>query len=358
MEWLQSVELEEGTHGERSVIWLHFPYDGALIKSAKELGAKWSQSKKAWWVPQTQHFRQILGFDAPMPAGKEVLSKIHPVNLPALQQLEDAILLRGYSPHTLRTYRLEFAQLLYILKAHPVETLTVDRIRSYALYCIKELRLSENQVHSRINAIKFYFEQVLGREDFMVEIPRPKKISALPKVLSTAEIKKLFAVTENPKHRLLLQLCYGMGLRVSEVVQLKIEDIDSKRMQVHIRCAKGKKDRYVNLPETVLDLLRSYYKEYQPKEYLLEGQYGGQYSTRSAQAVFKQAMNKARIRKQVGIHSLRHSYATHLHEYGTDISLIKELLGHQQIKTTLIYTHISNKSISKVSSPLDKLEGV
>jgi integrase/recombinase XerD len=113
VEWPESVELEEGMQGERSVICLHFLDDSTLIISAKAIGAKWSQSKKAWWVPQTQHFRQILGFDALIPAGKEVLSKIHPVNWPALQQLEDAIQLRGYSPHTLRSYRPEFAQLLY-----------------------------------------------------------------------------------------------------------------------------------------------------------------------------------------------------------------------------------------------------
>jgi integrase/recombinase XerD len=357
MDGFHQMEIEEGMHGERAVIWLYFPYDASLIKEVKQIGAKWSQSKKAWWVPQTQHFRTLFGLSGPVPVGKDAMSKIHPVNQLALQQLEEAILLRGYSPNTLRTYRLEFAQLLYLLKDYPVNDLSVERIRSYVLYCIKELKLSENQVHSRLNAIKFYFEQVLGQQDFMVEIPRPKKVSALPKVLSTAEIKKLFAVTENPKHLLLLQLCYGMGLRVSEVVQLKIEDIDSRRMQVHIRCAKGKKDRYVHLPETVLDLSRQYYLAYRPKVYLLEGQYGGPYSTRSAQAVFKQAMIKARIRKQVGIHSLRHSYATHLHEYGTDISLIKELLGHQQIKTTLIYTHISQPAMAKVSSPLDQLDG-
>jgi site-specific recombinase XerD len=146
-----------------------------------------------------------------------------------------------------------------------------------------------------------------------------------------------------------------MGLRVSEIVKLKITHIDSGRMQVHIASAKGKKDRYVNLPESVLNELRNYYIEYKPKEFLFEGQYGGAYSIRSAQAVFKDAMRKARISKPVGIHSLRHSYATHLLEHGTDISFIQKLLGHKDVSTTLIYAKVGNKSLAKVISPLDRL---
>ena len=153
----------------------------------------------------------------------------------------------------------------------------------------------------------------------------------------------------------MLKLCYGMGLRVSEIVNLKIQHIDSKNMQVFIERAKGKKDRYVNLPETILEQLRMYFKEYKPKEYLFEGQYGGQYSARSVQLVFKNAMKGAKINKSVGIHSLRHSFATHLLENGTDIRFIQELLGHKDIKTTLIYTQVSDKSIRKVKSPLDNM---
>jgi site-specific recombinase XerD len=204
-----------------------------------------------------------------------------------------------------------------------------------------------------MNAIKFYFEQVLGKDKFFMEIPRPKKPSKLPKVIDMNNVKKMLSNVSNIKHRVMLKLCYGMGLRVSEVVGLKISDIDSSRMQVLICQSKGKKDRYANLPESVLDELRIYYREYCPKVYLFEGQAGGQYSIRSVQQVFKQAMAKAKIKKPVGIHSLRHSYATHLLEQGTDISLIKELLGHNDIKTTLIYTQVSNNTLSKVKSPLD-----
>lgn len=153
----------------------------------------------------------------------------------------------------------------------------------------------------------------------------------------------------------MLKLCYGLGLRVSEIVNLKIKDIDSKSMQVFIERAKGKKDRYVNLPESILPQLRNYFIEYKPKIYLFEGQNGGQYSCRSAQQVFRNALLKAKINKSVSIHSLRHSFATHLLEQGTDIRFIQELLGHNDIKTTLIYTEVTDKNIRKIISPLDNL---
>ena len=153
----------------------------------------------------------------------------------------------------------------------------------------------------------------------------------------------------------MLKLCYGMGLRVSEIVNIKISDIDSKSMRVLIECGKGKKDRYVNLPQSILEQLRKYYRVYRPKKYLFEGQGSECYSIRSVQKVFKNAIVKAKINKQVGIHSLRHSFATLLLEQGTDIRFIQELLGHNSIKTTLLYTEVTNKSIQNITSPLDKM---
>jgi site-specific recombinase XerD len=270
--------------------------------------------------------------------------------------MHETLLLKAYSANTIRTYCIEFAQLLYILKDIPVNTLSQERLRSYFLYCVNKLKLSENIIHSRINAIKFYFEQVLHREKiFFEEIPRPKKRAALPKVMSKKDIAKLLAQVENLKHLIIIKLCYGMGLRVSEIVNLKITDIDSSRMLVHIQAAKGKKDRYVTLPTSILEELRNYYRTYRPKIYLFEGQYGGQYSIRSVQAVFKNAMQKAKINKSVGIHGLRHSYATHLLECGTDMTFIQKLLGHKDIKTTEIYAKVSNRQLVNIKSPLDTL---
>jgi len=355
---LKNYQFSTGELNGKRVIFVHFQYNTLWKNELREKfrGAKWIPEKGCWYLPDTNAIRNEIGMAPNTEMGKAAISKIHPVNFAALERMREQLTLKSYSPHTINTYSVEFAQLLYLLKDVPVDTLTPERLRSYFLYCVTELKLSENVIHSRLNAIKYYFEQVLHREKFFFEdIPRPKKKSLLPKVLSKEEVARLFACVTNPKHRLMLQLCYGMGLRVSEIVALKITDIDSRRMLVHIESAKGKKDRYVPLPQSILEELRNYYRMYRPKIYLFEGQDGGQYSIRSVQAVFKAAMEKAKINKSVGIHGLRHSYATHLLESGTDMVFIQKLLGHQDIKTTEIYAHVSNRHLSKVRSPLDDL---
>ncbi|MCC2589837.1 tyrosine-type recombinase/integrase [Chryseobacterium sp. MFBS3-17] len=323
--------FETGEHQNKAVIWISFPYQQNLIHHLKRYTkARWSATHKKWYVPDVAFYRTLFGLELKY-YGNSALAAIHPVNRNALDRYIGQLQLKGYSPNTIRTYVTEFSQLLKTLKSFPVNDLTAEKLRSYFLYCINELKLSENIIHSRMNAVKFYFEQVLHQEKLFLEIPRPKKPSTLPKAISTRDIKKMLDTIENSKHTLLLKLCYGMGLRVSEIVNLKITDIDSKRMQVLVSQGKGKKDRYVNLPESILNELRAYYAAYQPKEFLFEGRYGNQYSVRSVQAVFKNAMKKARINKKVGIHSLRHSYATHLIEQGTDIRFVQELLGHKDI---------------------------
>jgi integrase/recombinase XerD len=342
-----------GTHKGENVIWIQFPNDKQLINHLRtKVKARWSCSEKCWYVPDRKNYRELFQI-SDWSVSKEVLAKIHVVNQEEFEKYVNMMYLKGYSENTIRTYSLEFAQLLYILKSVSVQSLSPEKLQSYFLYCIKELKLSENQIHSRINAVKFYFEQVLHKEKMFFDIPRPQKPLQLPKYLNSREIKKLFEATDNLKHRLILKLCYGMGLRVSEIVNLKISDIDSQDMKVMIRRGKGKKDRYVNLPESILEELRTYYQAYRPKEFLFEGQFGGAYSVRSAQMVFKNVMKKVKVKKQIGIHGLRHSYATHLLELGTDISHIQKLLGHSDIKTTMIYTHVSDKNLAKIKSPLD-----
>jgi site-specific recombinase XerD len=186
-------------------------------------------------------------------------------------------------------------------------------------------------------------------------LPFPRRESKLPNVLSHREVLAIFDATENLKHKTMILMGYAAGLRVSEVVNLRITDIDSERMVISIKAAKGKKDRCVMLSEALLDTLRLYFKAYRPKNWLFEGQNFDQYSVRGLQKIFQTAKFTARIRKDVSFHSLRHSFATHLHEAGTDIRVIQELLGHNSTKTTEIYTHISNRTIQKVQSPLDAL---
>jgi site-specific recombinase XerD len=234
--------------------------------------------------------------------------------------------------------------------------MTTERLAAYLFYCHKHLKLMENTIHSRLNALKFYYEQVLKREKFFWEIPRPKKHLILPKVISEEKIIAGITSTENLKHQALLATAYSAGLRVSEVVSLKIGDINSDRMQIFVARAKGKKDRMVTLSSFTLKILRKYYKQYKPVHWLFEGQQEGQcYSSRSAQEIFKIAYKRIGLPGNMTFHSLRHSFATHLLENGTDIKYIQEILGHNDINTTLRYTHVSKKAIEAIESPLDKI---
>ncbi len=343
------------SHNGEKRIAVYFEKNNELIERIKKLeGSRWSQSLQVWHLPAT--IEHIIRFKLDENQNRLVASKISEENFIELNKFIQQIILSGYSPSTLKTYKNEFGIFLQYLKHKNVISCNSDDVKNFLFNCINEQKNTEATIHSRINAIKFYFEKVIFKKDFFIEIPRPKKQSKLPKIFSKSDVKKLFEVTTNLKHNTMLKLCYGLGLRVSEIINLKVSDIDSKNMQVFIERAKGKKDRYANLPETILEQLRTYFIEYKPKTYLFEGQYGGQYSTRSAQQVFKIALERSKINKNLGIHSLRHSFATHLLEQGTDIRFIQELLGHKDIKTTLLYTHVSDKSIRKIISPLDSLD--
>lgn len=349
------VDYELGMHREKAVIFIKFVYNASMVAQTKRLvGCRWSQSNRCWYVSDVPEYRKRFGL-ALKSIGKSAVAKMSVENGLAFKRYCETLQLKGYSSNTQRCYSGEFSQFLTVLKNKSVDSCDEEVVRRYVLYCINVLKLSENSIHSRINAIKFYFQTVLKRPSFFVEIPRPKKHNILPKVIHGIDVKNIFVNTPNLKHNTMLKLSYGMGLRVSEIINIKIEDVDSKSMQVFIRRAKGKKDRYANLPESILDQLRLYYKHYQPKDYLFEGQFGGQYSTRSVQQVFKDSMRRAGVNKNVGVHSLRHSFATHLLEKGTDVRLIQDLLGHKDIKTTLLYTHVSDYSLKKVKSPLDDL---
>lgn len=221
------------------------------------------------------------------------------------------------------------------------------------------------------------------KKKFVYEVKRPRKDKKLPIVLSKEEVAKILSSVDNVKHKAILMLVYSAGLRVGEVVKLKIEDIDpvrnlrwhyigrtmlqwdtmeiyngvdSERMLIHVKGAKGRKDRYTMLSETALEVLRAYWREYKPEKWLFEGGRMGRYlSTRTVEKILEHACNKVNIRKDVSVHTLRHSFATHLLESGTDLRYIQEILGHKDSKTTEIYTHVSTKSIGKIKSPLDSL---
>ena len=283
---------------------------------------------------------------------------ISAVNKHVLPAMRQRLTLKAYSESTIRTYLNEVSQLLRVLGNIPADQLGQEHLKRYLVYCLEKLGLKENTLHSRINALKFYYEQVLGREKFFWEVPRPKKPILLPKVLGEDELARLFNALSNLKHKAMLFTAYSAGLRVSEIAALQIKHIDSGRMQILVANAKGKKDRYVNLSPVLLDVLRSYVKMYKPgpKKYLFESELTRTaYPTRTIQRIYQLAKIRARISKDVGIHSLRHSFATHLLERGTDIRYIKELLGHFNIKTTERYLHVAKEKIVNIVSPLDDL---
>ena len=323
----------------------------------KYLENKNLQSKKSFGLIKTN---QRFNYSASLSNTNRVTRKtaISPVNKHVLPSMEQMLKLKAYSRSTIRTYLNEMAQLLTAIKDIPADELKPEHLKRYLVHCYEKLGLKENTLHSRINGMKFYYEQVLKRDKFFWEIPRPKKQLMLPKVLNENEIGRLFKSIENIKHKAIVFTAYSAGLRVSEVVRLKIQDVDSQRMTLFIENAKGKKDRMVNLSPLVLDILRSYLRKSKPRpsKYLFEGGIPGEpYSVRSAQQVFANAKEKAGITRDVSFHALRHSFATHLLEKGVDIRYIKDILGHFDIKTTERYTHVSKRMLVNIVSPLDDL---
>lgn len=288
-------------------------------------------------------------------------SGVHRISLENKQQLAETVKLlklKAYSTSTIKTYHNELATYFNTLGKTDAASMTIQRVKDYILYCLDKLKLTENTVHSRLNALKFFYEQVLGYDKFFVDIPRPKKHLQLPKVLGEDELRRLFAAPTNLKHKAILFIAYSAGLRVSEVINLRLQDIDRERKQLFIHCSKGKKDRYVRLSPLVLDVLEQYYKlsTHKPTNYLFESTEPGKpYSSRSAQIIFNQAKTKAGISKTVSFHSLRHSYATHMLEKGVDVIYIKEILGHFNIKTTERYLHVRKEFLINIESPLDGL---
>lgn len=265
--------------------------------------------------------------------------------------------LRGYSPNSIEKYIYNISNFAKFYNKSP-ELLGEKEIREYLHYCITEKKLCEGTVNFYNACLKFFYTKVLHRQWNMDNLPRAKKRKKLPVVLSPEEIKAIFDVTKNIKHKAIFMTMYSAGLRISEVCNLKITDIDSKSMQILIRQGKGNKDRYSILSKGNLKILREYWKIYQPKEYLFLGRSGTDaINIRSVQISLGKSIIKAGITKHATAHSLRHSFATHLLDAGTDICYIQSLLGHARITTTTIYLHLRRLDLLNIKSPLDVLLG-
>jgi integrase/recombinase XerD len=258
-----------------------------------------------------------------------------------------------YSMSTAQTYTSCFERFMDYFKDQPdLMKLDENDIRNYLTH-LHRANSSDSYINQAINAIKFYYEVVHNMPSRFYQIERPRKKEKLPEVLSENEVKAMLKQASNIKHLCIMQLLYSAGLRRAELIDLKITDIDSERNVIVVRCGKGGKDRHTLLGNTVLKNLREYYKVYKPKTYLFEGQSGDQYSPSSVGAIVRRAASKAGIKKKVTPHTLRHSFATHLLEQGTDLRYIQSLLGHNSSKTTEIYTHIAINHIKTIKNLLD-----
>lgn len=355
-------------------IKLVFPYDRARIEILKKINDwRWSVTLKAWSLPHTEPaislIRNVLdGLEVKKLPEEYLNKKGKTLKKPApprviSEEAQGKILkfkywLRSkrYSERTIATYLDSLKTFFSFFPERPIHKLTVsDVIRFNNDYILKE-KLSSSFQNQVINAVKLFYSQVQNKDMHVEDLPRPRRERKLPNVLSKEEIKRLLDAPTNLKHKAMLSLVYACGLRCGETLRLRPMHIDANRNILMIKGGKGNKDRIVPLSSRIVSLLRDYFKIFKPKNYLFEGAKAGEpYDERSLQCVLKQSLAKAKIAKPATLHWLRHSYATHLLEAGTDLRYIQEILGHSSSKTTEIYTHVSTKAISQIKSPFDDL---
>lgn len=359
------ILLEKGYLKGKRVIWIRFKYNPNLIRILGRIqNCIWNYLEKAWYIPANAFDlddfinridnKAFIISSVTMGIEKRKPVKSHHENLP--EGYLKLLLQKRYSSNTIKIYTSYFRQFQEYFANDNLMQISSEQINSYIVELISKQDISASQQNQRINAIKFYYEKVLGRTKSYYKIERPRKEKKLPTILSKWEVHLLLDHIENLKHKCILTTIYSAGLRRSELINLKVEDIDSKRRLIKIRGAKGKKDRHTLLSDKLILLLREYYRSYRPKEWLFEGQKGGKYSPTSVAKILKSAVIKAGIQKHVTPHCLRHSFATHLLEQGTNLRYIQELLGHEDPKTTQIYTRVATNELINIRSPLDDFD--
>lgn len=360
---------------EKGSLKLHFLYHEELIKAVKQIPFyRWDAAQKHWILPFSpkyeQEIRQKIAdlgmeliFRKKTESSSEKRVKLNTQGFTKtcppeyIQKLQE----RRYSPQTLKTYSALFTEFINFFPDREVDELNEKDIMDFSTYLVVNRKVSSSYQNQAINAIKFYYEKVKGGQRKFYPIDRPQREKNLPEVCSEEEVVSILKNTSNLKHRAILTTIYSAGLRISELINLKISHIDSNRMQVRVEQSKGKKDRYTLLSPKTLKLLREYIKAYTPHYYLFEGPGSTRenpiaYTARSVQVILKESAKKAGISKKISVHTLRHSFATHLLENGTDLRYIQSLLGHESSKTTEIYTHVTTKGFDQIKSPLDQLD--
>ena len=357
---------------------LIFSFNKALTTEIKKYPyCKWNAANKWWTIPYADKFVEelrlfseqlglIFSFEEENIGSKK--SKTSPYDIPNFRLCPEEYIEKlhelRYSKQTIKTYTSLFEEFINYFNKFDISNIDESKIKSFMRYLVTERKVSVSYQNQAINAVKFYYERILGGQRKVYYIDRPRRERTLPTVLSEEEVIQILNAVENVKHKAILMTIYSAGLRISEAINLKIKDIDLTRMQIRVEQGKGKKDRYTLLSVKALEILRKYFSEYKPKIWLFEGQKGEEYAARSIQNILKMAVSKTGIKKHITVHTLRHSFATHLLENGTDLRYIQSLLGHKSSKTTEVYTHITTKGFDQIyaeqsrsiKSPLDKLD--
>jgi len=364
-----NIQLDIFKHRGNTQIGIHFTYNFDAKEYIKKCdGVRWSATHTCFYVPYSAssfsnlsaHLKaknwdidttKVDQFRRKIAADKLYIKKYQEI----VNKFGDWMAQKRYSDSTISTYTSAVKIFLRHYENKNLDEITEKDIIRFNQEYILANGFSATFQNQLISALKLFYRIYQNKHLDLENLERPKKSKYLPQILSIEEVENILNATSNLKHKVLLSIIYSAGLRIGEALNLRLSDIDSQRMLIHIRNAKGKKDRYVPLSKGLLPYLRDYYTVYKPKEYLFSGQKGGAYSQVSARQLYRRLVEKCGISKRVTLHTLRHSYATHLLESGTDIRYIQELLGHNSPKTTMIYTHVSSKNLQNIKSPFDKL---
>ena len=369
---MKTVHVESTLHRGNRRIKLQFSYDREVEFRVRAIdGCRWSQSMQCWHLPYNDYsmnelagMTTELNLEIPELAGlkEERASRYFDRQLTAEKELvvkefRQYMEVQRYSEKTITRYLDAITTFLSFFRDKDVEEITNNDVVDFNFRYIIKNEFSASYQNQIISSIKLFFQCIYKKDLNINEIERPRPAKRLPDIFSQEEVELLLQHAGNLKHRAMLSLIYACGLRRSELINLKINAIDSNRNVLNVKGGKGQKDRVVPLPEVLIEMLREYYKVFRPAVWLFEGKTkGGQYSETSLREVFEAAKEKAKIKKKLTLHSLRHSYATHLMDDGTDLRHIQVLLGHKSSKTTEIYTHVSKRSIERIKSPFEKLK--
>jgi len=363
------IEIKPLWHKGKHQIGIYFKFDIKISEKLKDIGAVYSSSNKCWYIENTEVNKQNLStivneevsIQVTTEARKEIYNNTNlRTNYPThivneLVDFKNYLQTRRYGSRTIEVYIDAVKLFLGYFKNKSIHEITNKDVEEFNYEVIIQRNYSTSYQRQLTGVLKLLFSYKTGMQLEVAKLERPRKERYLPQVLSLKEVFEIISSITNTKHRTIISLLYAAGLRISELINLKISDIDSTRMQIRVSRAKGKKDRYVGLSDHILILLRNYFEEYKPEVYLFNGQEGGKYSDESIRNILKEACQRVGIKKRVSPHTLRHSYATHLLEAGVDLRYVQELLGHSRPETTMIYTHITQNKLISIKSPFDLL---